>query len=659
VSRLLTPNTVKIDGDLTARQHRLAVTICPPTVPMEASPAVCRIFGFFDACVSPHEFRTVSLLQRHGGPDAQSSVRGDGWGIGSNRLAIIDLDGGNQPYTELDGAILVVFNGEIYNHRELRARLAKRGYRFTDGCDGSVIPALYLEYNTSFCAHLDGMYAVAIMDLRGTPLLMLATDDSGMKSLYYSWDPGHGRLYFSSEIPALLSFPGVDPEPWLPGLDAYLATKTPMGEETTFKNIRVLPPAALATLTRTAGFQVSRRPSPAPSCQRVEFPAAGITVREVLSEQVRRLLLADVPISAITSGGLDSSFVTALAAEAVPSLDTFNIAYTGQWPADERGFAAEVAKRSGTNHHQVLIDPATFPDLLAKVVWHLGQPNADPITLSTYALFEQVRAAGFKVALTGDAADELFGGYSRVKAAVAAAPGVDWVAGYVEALAAIPSSLRERLYSAEYRDYLVHQGSAAARIAAQLRESGTSRLEAISDFEIGSRLPAYHLRRVDHLSMAHGVEARLPFCQPSVVRLARSLPDKHKVSGDQGKRVLYAAARPYLPASVLERPKQPFTLPIVAMLRDGQPLMTFARDVLSSAQLRREGLLDPLAVHGLLAEQASRPSEQAALAVWSLLIYTLWIDQFGVGWSGAYPATNGRDPITLATSAQHRIEVAR
>jgi asparagine synthase (glutamine-hydrolysing) len=623
---------------------------------MEVSSAVCRIFGFFDARVTPQEFRTVSLLQRHGGPDAQSSARGDDWGIGSNRLAIIDLDGGNQPYAELDGAILVVFNGEIYNHRELRTRLIKRGYRFADSCDGSVLPALYLEYGTSLCAHLDGMYAIAIMDLRDTPFLMLVTDGSGMKSLYYSWDPSRGRLYFSSELPALLSFPGIDAQPWLPGLDAYLATKIPLGEETTFKNVRILPPAAIATLTRAAGFRVSRRDSPAPPTRKIDFSTVGATVREVLGEQVRRLLIADVPISAITSGGLDSSLVTALAAEAVPSLDTFNIAYAGQWPADERSFAAEVAQRCGTTHHQVLTDPATFPDLLAKVVWHLGQPNADPITLSTYALFEQVRAAGFKVALTGDAADELFGGYSRVKAAVADPPGIGWVDGYVEALAAIPTSLRVRLYSAEYRDYLVSRGSAAGRIAAQLRESGKSRLEAISDFELGSRLPAYHLRRVDHLSMAHGVEARLPFCQPSVVQLARSLPEEHKVLGDQGKRVLYAAARPYLPASVLRRPKQPFTLPITAMLREGQPLMTFARDVLSSAHLRRDGLLDPLAVQGVLAEQANRPSEQSAMAVWSLLIYTLWLRQFSVASSGAYLAAVGRDSTT---SPLRGIEVVR
>lgn len=623
---------------------------------MEVLLAVCRIFGFFDARVTPHEFRIVSLLQRHGGPDAQSSVRGDGWGIGTNRLAIIDLDGGNQPYVELDGAILVVFNGEIYNHGELRARLAARGYRFTDGCDGSVLPALYLEYGTSFCEHLDGMYAVAVMDLRAEPTLVLATDDSGMKSLYYSWDPHRGRLYFASEIPALLSFPEVDPQVWLPGFDAYLATKIPFGEETAFEHIRVLPPAALATLTRQAGFRVSRRDTAPPPPREIDFTSAGAAVRQVLGDQVRRLLRADVPISTITSGGLDSSFVTALAAEAVPGVDTFNIAYTGDWPGDERRFAAEVAERSGTTHHQVLLDPATFPDLLATVVWHLGQPNADPITLSTYSLFEQVRAAGCKVTLTGDAADELFGGYARTKAAVATPAGADWVTGYLAALAAVPSGLRERLYSAEYRDYITTRGSAADQFAAQLRDSRQGRWETLSDFELGFRLPAYHLRRVDHLSMAHGVEARLPFCQPSLIQLARSLPKAHKVLGAHGKRVLYEAARPYLPASVLERPKQPFTLPITAMLREGQPLMSFAREVLAPSELRRSGLLDPRAVQSLLAEQTSRPSEEAALAVWSLLVYTLWLEQFGIASRGPYPPPGALEQMSLP---QRPREVAR
>lgn len=586
---------------------------------------MCRIFGHFDSQATVHELKTVAALQRHGGPDAQYITTGDTWGLGNNRLAIMDLDGGDQPYV-LDG-IVVVFNGEIYNHHELRRMLTARGHRFPDLCDGSILPALYAEYGTAFTEHLDGMYAVAVVDLRGEPKLVLATDDMGMKPLYYHWNAAERHLYFASELPALLSFRAVQARAWEPGLDAYLATKTPFSEQTMFDGIRVLPPAATAEVTRGSGLRIRVRDTSVPPADAGPEEAAE-RVRELLRHEVHRLTRADVPVCAITSGGLDSSLVTALAAERVGELHSFNIAYRGTWPADERGFAQEVASRHGTRHHQVEIDPADFPDLLSDVVWHLGQPNADPITLSTYALFRAVHQAGFKVAVTGDAADELFGGYDRIKAALKAGAGHDWVPAYVRALAAVPRERRLGLYSDDYRHFITAHGTAEDHLAQALTSSPHDRLTAITEVEIGRRLPAYHLRRVDHLSMASSVEVRLPFCQPALVRYARSLPAALKVEGDQVKKVLYAAAGGLLPDSVLNRPKQPFTLPITAMLCDGQRLMEFARDMLAPARLRRHGRLDPDAVQALLRTQSTTPTDASALAVWSLLIHELWLDQF-------------------------------
>ncbi|MEU7562205.1 asparagine synthase (glutamine-hydrolyzing) [Streptomyces eurythermus] len=586
---------------------------------------MCRIFGHFDSQATVHELRTVAALQRHGGPDAQYITTGDTWGLGNNRLAIMDLDGGDQPYV-LDG-IVVVFNGEIYNHNELRRMLTARGHRFPDLCDGSILPALYAEFGTAFTEHLDGMYAVAVVDLRGEPKLVLATDDMGMKPLYYHWNAAERHLYFASELPALLSFRAVRARVWEPGLDAYLATKTPFSEQTMFDGIRVLPPAATAEVTRGSGLRVRVRDTSVPPADAGPEEAAE-RVRELLRHEVHRLTRADVPVCAITSGGLDSSLVTALAAERVGELHSFNIAYRGTWPADERGFAQEVASRHGTRHHQVEIDPADFPDLLSDVVWHLGQPNADPITLSTYALFRAVHQAGFKVAVTGDAADELFGGYDRIKAALKAGAGDDWVPAYVRALAAVPRERRLGLYSDDYRHFITAHGTAEDHLERALTSSPHDRLTAITEVEIGRRLPAYHLRRVDHLSMASSVEVRLPFCQPALVRYARSLPATLKVEGDQVKKVLYAAAGGLLPDSVLNRPKQPFTLPITAMLSDGRRLMEFARDMLAPARLRRHGRLDPDAVQALLRAQSTTPNDASALAVWSLLIHELWLDQF-------------------------------
>jgi asparagine synthase (glutamine-hydrolysing) len=263
------------------------------------------------------------------------------------------------------------------------------------------------------------------------------------------------------------------------------------------------------------------------------------------------------------------------------------------------------------------------------VVWHLGQPNADPITLSTYALFAAVRDAGFKVALTGDAADELFGGYDRMSKAVNAPFGTDWVPAYVEALAAVPGDLRNRLYTDDYRDFVAGRGTAAEEIAEELRSSTCpDTMSTLTEFELGSRLPAYHLRRVDHLSMSASVEVRLPFCQPALVRYARSLRSGLKVDGTRRKKVLYTAAGGRLPHSVLNRPKQPFTLPVTAMLRPGLPLTDHARDLLGADRLRRRGQLDPAQVERLFQEQASAPNDTAALAIWSLMVHELWLEQF-------------------------------
>jgi asparagine synthase (glutamine-hydrolysing) len=586
---------------------------------------MCRIFGHFATDAPRYEMRLAGAAQRHGGPDQQSTVGGRGWSLGSNRLAIMDPNGGRQPYRL--GDIVAVFNGEIYNHAELRRDLTNRGYTFTDTCDGSIIPALYREFGESFAGLLDGMFAIALVDLTGEPRLVLATDAIGMKSLYYHWNPTTQQFYFASEIPGLLSFRAVGREMWLPGLEEYLATKTPFGGQTMFEDVRALLPGSTAVVSLSRGVRITRRPHTIPDPNLTGSQQIADEVHHRLDAAVRSLTAADAPVCAITSGGLDSSLVTALASRHVPDLHTFNIAYTGTWPDDERHYAREVADWVGSRHHQVEIDPSMFPEMIPEVVWHLGQPNADPITLSTFALFREVRAAGFKVALTGDAADELFAGYDRLKVAVGAAG--DWRRPYLDSLSAIRRDLRSSLYSSDYRAYVATLPAQRDDLDTILRRDG-SRLGAMQEVEIGHRLPAYHLRRVDHLSMAHGVEARLPFCQRNVVDLAAALPDTQKIEGQSVKKTLYRAAHGHLPSSVLNRPKQPFTLPITAMLHSGSPLMGYAEDVLHTDRIARAGLLDPRAVRRLLRSQREHPTDRAALAVWSLLVFQTWADEFGV-----------------------------
>ncbi|MEW2621374.1 asparagine synthase (glutamine-hydrolyzing) [Streptomyces sp. NPDC048106] len=618
---------------------------------------MCRIHGQFNTPTRPGELSAVSAAQHHGGPDAQTWATGPGWALGSNRLAVMDPHGGDQPY-RLGDHITVVFNGEIYNHTELRARLRARGHHIPGHCDGSLLPALYAEYGTAFTDHLDGMYAIAVVDTRREPTLVLAVDDMGMKPLYYQHDAHHQRISFASELPALLAFDAVTARAWEAGLEEYLATKTPFGEQTMFDHIRVLPPASTLIATPTRGPRLIRRTTPAqpglpPGPEAGPEAAEGLLAR--LRRQVHRLLHADVPVAAVVSGGLDSSLVAALAAEAHPALHTFTIGYKGEgWPGEERHFARQVADRIGAHHHEVELDPATLPDLLPDVVRHLGQPNADPITLPSLALFRAIRGAGFTVALTGDAADELLAGYDRVRHALTIPPGRPWSTGYTDALAAVPQVLREELYTADYRAFVKDRGPAGERLAGLLaaqEESqtppphqaagGDRRLDILTRFETGTRMPAYDLRRVDHMSMAAAVEVRLPYCQPAVQHYARALPAALKVTPRRGKDVLYTAAARHLPPAVLGRPKQPFTLPVTAMLRPGTPLFSHARDVLSTARLRRAGQLDAARVQRLFTEQAETPSNRAALAIWALLVHQLWLDHFPPAPAAALPAGPG------------------
>ncbi|MCE7079523.1 asparagine synthase (glutamine-hydrolyzing) [Streptomyces sp. ST2-7A] len=586
---------------------------------------MCRVFGYFNAART--DLTEVALLQRAGGPDRTTVCHGDRWGIGSNRLAVMAPEGGQQPYTlGPDSGIRVVFNGELYNHDELRKRLERRGHRFDDRCDGNVLPALYQEYGEDFTDHLEGMYAVAILDTRSTPVLVLATDHAGMKPLYYRYDSTSGAVYFSSELPAMLAFDDVPTRLWEPGLDHYLATRTPFGERTMVEGVRVLPPATTAVCRLGGPLRLRSRgdvESPAPPTDEEE---AAVVLRETLRREVGRLLVADVPVALIVSGGLDSSLVTALAAERGP-VHAFNIAYRGKWPFDERHFAREVADRSGAVFHQVEADPVLLPELLPATVRRMGQPNADPITVSSLVLFRAVREAGYTVALTGDAADEVFGGYARMRQALAHGDG--WETGYLDALAATPEALRRTLYTEEYRAELTRYGEdplpPGAR--ADLLEGPGGPLERMTEFELRHRMPAYHLRRVDHLSMANSVEVRLPYCQPSIMALGRALPDRMRIRDGKVKRALFGAAGGLLPTTVLTRPKQPFTLPITAMLVPGSPLWSFTRDVLSPDALRRCGRLRAEEVTRLFSRQADRPDDTTALTLWALTVYHLWLDQ--------------------------------
>ncbi|WP_280423129.1 asparagine synthase (glutamine-hydrolyzing) [Nocardia carnea] len=592
---------------------------------------MCRIHGHLGG--DPLDRTTmiaVAAAQRHGGPDAESSYLGAGWALGHVRLAVQGIDSGVQPF-RLGPHLTCVYNGMIYNHEQLRHQLTGYGHHFDGTCDGDVLLPLYERYGDAFTSHLEGMYAIAIVDTRhGPPVLKLFADHAGMKSLYYYRTADGRGLRFASEIRALQQFPdfpaALDPR----AVDRYFGGRAVWGPDTMFEAVKTLPPGHLVKFTVTGVLAVSQTSFPAhtSNVHGLDITAAGARLNELVRDEMARMLCADVPVCVITSGGLDSSYLTGVAAELTEKVATFNVAYTGRWPADERSYAEEVAAHCSTRHTQVELDPAAFPALIERFVDHLDQPNNAPHSLSTYGLFQAIRAAGYKVAITGDGADELFAGYQRFDTATTdTEPG--WQHRYQDTMAAAPTSVLTDLYTPAYHAALTATGGLFSdQIADNLAThttNGPDKLEALLRHDQYERFPYYILRRVDHLSMAHGVEARIPFLQPQIVGFAHQLPAHLKIAGGVGKAPIAAAAAGLIPDRIINRTKQPFTLPIAAMMRPGQPLFDMVGDIVLPMR-RSANILDAITVKTLFNQQASGATEPGAPSIlWSILILEMWL----------------------------------
>ncbi|MGW4162617.1 asparagine synthetase B family protein [Streptomyces sp. NPDC004788] len=592
-----------------------------------------RIFGAFGAPNSAVELNAVAGRQLHGGRDGTSVLRGDTWSLGCNRLAVLDPRGGAQPYRcpRLPG-IAVVFDGEIYNHHRLRRRLRARGHVFTDICDGSVLPALYAEHGTRFAEHLEGMFAIAVIDLRRRPRLVLATDDHGMKTLYHHTAPD-GAVRFASELPGLLAFGQVPAVERAAALDEYLSVGTCADDRTALEGIRTLPPGTTAVANGFDGLRLHRRtipatapaaaPTPAPATAPVPDGAADLG--DILRGEMARLTRADVPVCGVVTEGADSHLVNAMATRQLREVDgsplhSFHVVYRGR----SHSSVCAAARRSGTLHHDVVLDPDELVELLPRTIWHLGRPYADPAAPGRYALFRAVRGAGYTVALTAAGAGELFGAHERMRRALMTPPDRPWIGPYLDALASVPRPIRTSLYSADYRDYLRFRGTAAERLAETLRAGGEDRFRTLTAVETGWRLPAHDLRQIDHVSTAWSVEARFPYLQPAVSAFARNLSPRPTT----GDTPLFQTAQRYLPASTLRRSARSTDVGADELLRPGSALMDLAQDILRETHLDERW--DRTAISNLISTQARHPAPDTAAALWAVLVHELWRQELRV-----------------------------
>jgi asparagine synthase (glutamine-hydrolysing) len=620
---------------------------------------MCGICGSYDFSrgrpADPALLAHMNETLVHRGPDG-GGVRVDGpAGLAARRLAIIDLAHGDQPMLTSGGELCVVQNGEIFNHLQLRAELERTGTRFRTACDTEVLLHLYLRDGPGFVDRLRGMFALALWD-RHEQRLLLARDRFGIKPLYYQLDGG--RLSFASELKALLRDPSFSQEVDREALHAFLAFNSIPAPLSIFRAARKLAAGHLLTCS-PAGVRIERyaRPGPAPEGELRREPARALAdeLRERLRESVQAHLLADVPVGVLLSGGVDSSVLTALAAgESAERVSTFSIGFRER-SFNELELAREVARRYGTDHHELVVSPQ-ISDLLPELVAAFDEPFADSSAVPTF-LVSQLAAQHVKVVLCGEGGDELFGGYETYvadqlargigPAAARLAPLIDrlpssntrvsleYRARRFTRAAALPPLERhhgwKEIFSPAQRSSLLTeewQAPAADPLAAwraRFDETvGAPLLARLQDVDLGIYLADDLLVKTDRMSMVHGLEARVPYLDPVVAELALSLPSRHKVLGPLKKRLLRRAAAPLVPGRILHARKRGFSIPAAAWLRG--ELEPFARELLSPARVREQGYFDPAAVTGLLDEHVARRQDHSR-QLWGLMSFSLWAEQ--------------------------------
>ncbi len=594
----------------------------------------------------------------HRGPDGTGVVVRGRAGLAHCRLAIIDLATGDQPMTGGHG-LWIVFNGEIYNHLDLRRELESLGRRFATRSDTEAIVQAYAQWGPACVERLRGMFAFAIWD-QERQTLFAARDRLGKKPFYYA--RAQGAFCFASEPGALAAAPGVSRQPDLEAIGLYLSLQYVPEPHCALSGVRALPPGH--TLTLRGGELTLRRYWRPEFLPKLDAPEEELRarLRELLAESVRIRLMSEVPLGVHLSGGVDSSIVTALMAGMCDRpVKTFSIGFAEE-DFNELPKARAVAARYGTDHHEFVVEHGHVPDALARVVDHVGQPFADPSALPALLLARLTREH-VTVALNGDGGDELFAGYQRywldpLARAYAALPRVltqrlvpalaarlpqpgdtpieaDWRAGIkrlaqVAAISPKASILRwgsyfsprdaRALWRPDVRPHADPVGLLSRAFDAAAADSFLDRTLAV---DMTTYLPGDLLVKADRMAMAHGLEGRSPLLDQELAQWAMRLPGRHKLRGRTGKHILRAACADLLVPEVTAGGKRGFGVPVGAWLRGG--LSGWCRDLILGGVAARR-LFAPKALEDLLARHATG-REDHGKRLWALAALELWLDR--------------------------------
>jgi asparagine synthase (glutamine-hydrolysing) len=637
---------------------------------------MCGICGALNLSFEPlaHRERIESMCERlrHRGPDSEGLFELPHVALAMRRLSIIDLQTGDQPLFNETGEIALVFNGEIYNYRELRQELLERGHQFRTHSDGEVILHLYEELGPDFAGELNGMFAIALWD-EGARRLLLARDRAGEKPLYY-WHRNQ-VLVFGSEVKALLQYPGISPAPDFQALPLYFLHGYFPAPGTAFAEIKKLP-AAHVMVAERGGIRVKPfwklqdylRPAGQPRPSRRQEADLVDELRERLRAAALSRLVSDVPLGIFLSGGLDSSTLVAIMSELTPSnVNSFSVAFP-ETAFNEESYASLVARRFRTRHHVVKADEPSLREALGLLAQQLDEPIADPAVIPTFLMSRFARSQ-IKVALSGEGSDELFGGYPTYLGARLAehylrlpefvrrglSRQLDRLLPVSSGAVPVGLFLRRFLQNADCKPAERHSiwfGMFSPRELKQLfspdgpgRErvppptnnlfaplarvldgaQFESTLAEMLYVDFRMYLEDNLLVKIDRASMACSLELRTPYLDHRLVEFAAGLPASLKVRGLCLKYILKKAAEAWLPREIVYRQKRGFSVPIADWMR--KELRPLVDETLGREKLKRDGLFDPGFVRNLLEEHWARRADNRK-ALWTLFCFQLWYDRF-------------------------------
>ena len=614
---------------------------------------MCGIAGIAGRS-DPALIERMTRLLAHRGPDGEGFYQGSGISLGHRRLVVLDREGGAQPMHDATGRYTLVYNGEVYNYRALRENLRAEGYEFHTQCDTEVVLAALIHWGEAALERLQGMFAFALWD-EAEKRLLLARDPLGVKPLYYA--RSHGVLYFASEMKSLLCCPEVSRAMDVEGLEDFLTFLYTVPPRTIYRDIRQFP-AGHCAVWQSDVWEERRYWHWPMNASETDEGAWLERLRSHLDETMPHYGEADVPVGALLSGGLDSACIVEQLARTT-SPQTFCIGFGAEGGRlDETEAARASARHFGSSHREIRAE-ADVTELLPTIVRHFDEPFGNPTALLTYVLAEEVRKH-VTVVLSGDGGDEVFGGYRRYQGialserlawvpqplwrgvstlfnrwpsgtdspAIArrlqgfvAAQGLDPVARYAAWTAYHDRTSLDALYAPELRRKLIGRDPLAHLRTLAAESESLGPINQAMYLDLNSFLPNNVLRYGDRMSMAHGLEMRVPLADPELASKFLAMPERFKLDGGVTKALLRKHLKGRVPDGVIARPKLGLNPPMGAWLNGA--LRPMLEDYLSEARLKQRGYFEPAAV-AKLREEHWRGRRDHTWRLWSLLVFEEW-----------------------------------